>query len=76
MYTLCTTVSLVSIQERADDVLPKVPMELTKMIAGGRVYGELNAKSTKFRAACMSISNDAMVMLKLTFHAVGSKLKQ
>ncbi len=39
------------------------------MMEGACVYGELNARSTKFRAPWMSTSKDAIDMLKLTFQA-------
>lgn len=51
-------------------VLSKMPMELTKMIAGALVYGELKAKSTKLRAPWMSTSKEAIERLKLTFQAM------
>ena len=56
----------VRVQEYA---LENTPMELTKIMDGGCVYGEFRARSTKFRAPWMSTSKDAMDMLKLTFQA-------
>lgn len=43
------------------------------MMEGGWVYGELKARSTKFRAPWMSTSNEGMVMLKFTFQAAGER---
>lgn len=39
------------------------------MIDGGFVYGELNARSTRFLAAWMSTSNEVIDRLKSTFQA-------
>ena len=47
----------------------KTPTELTKIIVGAGVYGELSARSMKLRAPCMSTSKDAIDMLKFTFQA-------
>ena len=50
-------------------VLEKTLMELTKTMAGGTVYGELSARSTKLRVPWRSASNDVMDILKFIVQA-------